>query len=343
MRVMSGEPKEEYRQETDELYPGERSYGGEQLMNHPIVVPYDGSEFSKRAFPLALELARRANAPLHLVRVHLISVPALEPQIEPPYTPDFFSALVAYEHEDLEKTTHELQAKGVTVVSELLTAGLVTPLLRDYIKQHEARCVVMTTHGRGGFDRVWLGSVASGLLRVSVAPVILIPIKDEVEPEITAAAVRHIIIALDGSTRAEQIIPSALDVAKLFQARITLLEIVPAVRVTEGFHPLASVTGSTERTEAERAAADTYLNVVADNLRKQGHEVQIEVREDWQNTAHAILTVAEELNADLVAVATHGRGGWSRMVIGSVADKVIRSARARVLVRHALEAELPNP
>jgi nucleotide-binding universal stress UspA family protein len=306
-------------------------------MNNPIVVPYDGSEFSKRAFPLAVELARRANAPLHIVRVHLFSIPALEPQIEPPYTPDFLSELLAYEREDLEKVRQELQGRGVVAVSALLTAGLVVPLLRDYIAQHTARCVVMTTHGRGGFNAMWLGSVASGLVRSSPKPVILIPIKDAAEPEITVSSVRHVLVALDGSSRAEQIIPSAVDIAHLFQARVTLLQIVPAVRVTEGFHPLAAVTGSTERTKAEHAAADVYLLAVADRLRTDGLEVQVETRKDWQNTAHAILAVAEELNADLVAVSTHGRGAWSRMVIGSVADKVIRSARVRVLAWHAPE------
>jgi nucleotide-binding universal stress UspA family protein len=144
---------------------------------------------------------------------------------------------------------------------------------------------------------------------------------------------RHILVPLDGSRLAEQVIPHAKSFAQLDpKVQITLLRAVPAeLSPAVEFSGMYSY-GMTEADDMQRAvsAAQDYLNALAMVIRSEGFHMKTHVSQ--LEAAEAILAFVEEHQVDLIAIATHGRSGLSRWIFGSVTQKVIQAASVPVLV-----------
>jgi nucleotide-binding universal stress UspA family protein len=183
----------------------------------------------------------------------------------------------------------------------------------------KADLVVMTTHARGPVARFFLGSMADELVRRSAVPVLLVPPGPEPTRLIPQPAPEHVVVPLDGSALAEEALGPAADLARLLKADCSLLRVVepsPTQRVPEG------------RQEADAWA---YLGRVAGRLHEQGLTVRVRVV-SARHPAEAILEEARGLKNAVIALATHGRGGVRRMLLGSIADKVVRAACCPVFV-----------
>ena len=142
---------------------------------------------------------------------------------------------------------------------------------------------------------------------------------------------RHILVPLDGSRLAEQVLPHVHALAANEGTdRITLLRAVPPVYTTG-----VDVVGTVAVSLADAAAnleeeARDYLAGVASEFRAEGYAVKTEV--SALPPAEAILDYADSEHADMIAIATHGRGGLGRWVFGSVTQKVVQAAPVPVLV-----------
>jgi nucleotide-binding universal stress UspA family protein len=306
-----------------------------------ILLPLDGSLFSEHALPLALETARRANAVLHIVHVY-------EPdevwRDYEDYTPFRFEGEPEYDkvYEDKERglvqrylawAARLATDRGVRVETALLDMmdGDVAGAIQRYAAQARADLIAMATHGRGGLARAWLGSVADAVVREGGLPVLLVRPSGDTRPDPYAAPTfAHVLVPLDESAEAEEVLGPATALGRLWDARYTLVTVVPL--------PLAMGTVSPapvldERGEIARVggAAQVYLESVADRLRLDGLQVDTRLILD-AHAADAITFEASQLEADLIALATHGRSGLTRLVMGSVAAEVVRTARTPVLV-----------
>ncbi len=197
--------------------------------------------------------------------------------------------------------------------------------------------VVMTTHGRGPLTRVWLGSVADGLVRQMAAPLLLVRPSDGPADLGAEARLRHLLVPLDGSPHAEAILQPALALGQVMRADYTLLRVVEPVPVLGydvfGYAPACTDFALMER--LSRQAVD-YPGGVASRLRGQGVDVRPLVLVN-PSAAGAILSETESLRHDSIALETHGHGGAARLLLGSVADKVIRGATTPVLVHRSPE------
>jgi nucleotide-binding universal stress UspA family protein len=303
-------------------------------MYRTILVPLDGSPFAEHALPLALSLARRATAVLHLVRVHIPIVP-LYSGSELLVDASLDARIRDQEHGYLEAIIERI--KGTTPVRALATIqdGPIADALVKQAVLGEADLMVMTTHGRGPFSRFWLGSVADRLVRLAPMPVLLVRPHDGAADLTQEVLPRHILIPLDGSALAEQILEPAIELGRLIQAEYMLLGVVEASQV-----PDYAIAGNLVEDNGggviwpQQAKLQTYLDEVAERLRRRSLPVQTRVILH-QPAAAAILDAAH-LHADgVIALATHGRSGLDRMLLGSVADKVIRGATTPVLVQRA--------
>jgi len=209
-----------------------------------------------------------------------------------------------------------------------LRSGPPAETLRQAIEELAPELVVMSTHGSGSLSPFWLGSVADYLLRVVETPLFL------VRPAFQAATapcppVRRIVVATDLSPCAKQILGVVRQLACLEQAHVTLLHVVEPA-------PLAPpVPGVTWRMganlETDIGHAQVELDRLASELRQHGIRCAARV-ETATDIPSAILRYLREA-ADLVALTTHGVSGPREMLIGSVADKVIRGASKPVLVQ----------
>lgn len=219
----------------------------------------------------------------------------------------------------------------VVVVRLIVLVGRVVDTLATYIATTRPDLVVMTTHGRHGLARFWLGSIADGLVRHINVPLLLVrPSPDHTEAVPKELFIR-IIVPLDGSALAEAILPSVLALGDLMPARYTLVSVVePFISLDEELSRRVP-SPAHQQTRHLAGLANTYLESVAERLRAEGRLVQTAVRLG-PHPATAILDEAGRQEADLIAMATHGRSGLRRFQLGSVTDKVLRSASAPVLM-----------
>lgn len=303
-------------------------------MYRTIIVPLDGSEIGERAAETAAGLAERGGVPLELVRVHRMYPPAL---------PDHDAWDTAMRHEEeryLSGLADRLErAAGITVRTALLE-GLVVEAICGHTQSLPQPLVVMTSHGRTGVSRAWLGSVADGVMRHAPAAVLMLRASDE-EPTLGAAvSFKRIIVPLDGSEIAEQALPHALSVAEMTGAQLLLLRVVVPLHAPPPLPFAAPYVAPTDLNAPTVGMmvehAESYLARLTRKLESEHSslEVRSEVRVD-ESSARAIVEVARENQCDLAVLSTHGRG-MSRLFLGSVADKVIRGGPPAVLISRAV-------
>lgn len=305
-------------------------------MPNSVLVPVDGSNFAEHALPYALGIARRTGATLHLALAHVPS------EVLSPHYP----LVDALEVRDAELREHDaayiealverLKPSGVDLKPALLR-GRVASALADYVDAAAIGLVVMTTHGRGGLQRAWLGSTADSLIRHSMIPILLArPAEDtrEIGPE-SDHEFHSVLVALDGSDTAETALRDAFEIGITETASLTLVHVIqPPVAAASPYLP-HTIQLTHDEMEAREAHMRTYLERVAAGAWLEGRVTEVRVPVDY-HPAPAILELAEEEGADLIVLGTHGRGGLRRLVLGSVADKVIRGTHRPVLVHRGV-------
>jgi len=310
-------------------------------MYRSLMVPLDGSAFGEYALPLALGIAQRAGARLELIHICMPPLPSVfadglvnPTPVEPP-----LDLAGEQAHAHLDQLADRLSQHWQVPISTVVRYGPVADTLFNYAMESATDLVVMTTHGYGPLSRFWLGSVADKLMRRLPVPILLArPAEAPIDllADIHAPALQHILIPLDGSALAEEILRPAVALGTLMGTRYTLLQALDPL-VAEHIKPPYSVGLDRSMLAEIRERALAYLEQIADRLRAQSLQVQTKLVVAQPHIA--ILDYADDHAVDLIALATHGHGGVARMVLGSVADKVVRGADVPILLqRPAAEA-----
>ena len=283
-----------------------------------IIVPLDGSTFAEDALAAALSLVGDSGT------LDLVSVNAPAPPLAVAEFDDLAREWANRYLEVIEKLP-----PGVDAESHVLV-GRPDDELRAFIEGSEADLVVMASHGRGPVTRAWLGSVADSLVRESKLPLLLVHPQHADEPSYQAAIpMRRVLVPLDGSEMSEWAVDSAIGTFGP-EAEITLIRVVQSP-----FHSASSYLPDTirENKGADRAAAQAKAELDDAWGKYDGTAASIEVEViQSDHVGKAILKYSEKHDFDAIAIATHARGGVQRLALGSVADKVIRSAKRPVLI-----------
>lgn len=309
-----------------------------------LLVPLDGSVFAEHALPLALSIARRAGASLTLLHVH---APLAMVYADGATAFDETLDLQLKEQKQayLESTARRLRdSSSLTVHSELLE-GVTADAIRATVTSMSIDLVVMTTHGRGPLGRFWLGSVADELVRHLPVPLLLLRPGEDAPDYRQEPVLKRVLLPLDGSALAEQMIEPAVALGSLMEAQYTLLRVIKPVLPPAYKLQGASLTELADSVlkqietiqDSLHREAQEYLERVAAPLRDRSLQVQTRIAVE-QQPGIAILHEARSSAIDLIALETHGRRGLSRLVLGSVADKVIRGASGPVLVHRPVYA-----
>jgi nucleotide-binding universal stress UspA family protein len=294
------------------------------LMYQRIIVPLDGSALAERALPLAEGLARLTGAPLHLVRV-------IDPtERGAPRDPDLRAYQIWLEDEriaarnDLERVETASLARQQRVTVEYRFGPAAREILAT-VRPDDL--IVMATHGRGGPARWYLGSVAEEVARQTTVPVLLVRAG---HAEAGPAAIRRLVVPLDGSPLAEEAVPTALALAQRLHAPVHLLTVIDTATALP--LTLAAATVSAERfaeTVAQLfAEAEALLAAPRDRLEAEGVATSTAVLHG--SPGPAIVEVVQP--GDLIVMTSHGRGGIQRWLLGSVAETLIRQAPVPVLL-----------
>lgn len=290
-----------------------------------ILVPLDGSELAARAVPLASRIARAAGAQLLLVRATVDFDDSMVSRAElwkATHARERIDQIVAAD--ELAGIAKQIRESGLTV-STFVRPGPAADIILEAANAHRAGLIVMSTHGRGGLGRWLYGSVADQVLRHTTVPVLLVPAAREAAwPEDRPV---RVLLALDGSPLALKALGPTTEIAGALGAEATLLRVVDEAPLRTRVHAPRVAEADLR---AEVADAQAYLEAAAEGLGTETRVVTIHVA--IGDPASGIAATARRLNVDLIAIATHGRGGLARLVMGSVATETLRQATVPVLL-----------
>ena len=294
-----------------------------------ILVPVDGSAFSEHALRWAVELAHRADAAIDLAFVNVLPPSVVLGDVG--LAGQWERNAISHAHEYLDGLASRIHEHDDVSLEKLVVRD--TSAARALVRLARARDIgltVMATHGRSGAARVWLGSVAEAFVRESPAPVLLLHPHGEHETTLRADRLfSRVLVALDGSRNGDAALAEAALIAGLGGGRIDLLHVVDSLSLAAGAHQVETL--HLQSLEQERRQGFAYLEQRARQLRATGFEADTAVVIDAM-PARAVIDHAKRVDADLVVVGTRGRKGFSRALMGSVAEAVVRGATQPVLV-----------
>jgi nucleotide-binding universal stress UspA family protein len=285
-----------------------------------ILVPLDGSQTAEAVLPHVRRLLRRADSDVIFLR-------AANPPPGDSFMPTYEETLAAAREYVLgvaERFAREgARAKGVALM------GPAAGIILDTAAAEKATLIALATHGRTGLARGLFGSVAEQVLRKSPLPVMAVRPFWSYEVQATARPedrpIRTLLVPVDGSETSLAVLPAAVEFARLFdKARIVLLHVMTA---HDGWR---APGGPAAERFNDRDLADARLREIAAEIRAK--ELDVLTLVDSGEPSVVILDTARFHGADLIAMATHGRSGVSRVIVGSVTEKVLRGARAPLLV-----------
>jgi nucleotide-binding universal stress UspA family protein len=304
-----------------------------------ILIPLDGSPRAEAILPQVARLLKRKDSEILLLRAIPLPLAAKGPR-EP--------ALLDRERGEAQKYVHDLAKRfmdeGANVrgkVAEGPPAAAIQKAARD----ENATMIAMTTHGRTGLARWMLGSVAEKVVRATDLPVLLVrsfrPSSQGGFEPVTSVELRFrkILVPTDGSDAALAIAPAATLFALLFGSEIIVLHvesIVPQGAALPGMEagaPLATLT-------PPPADEDPAIGKMAERLTQAG--LRVTRRTSLGDPASEIIDRSIASGVDLIAMATHGRSGLARWMLGSVTERVLRHAGVPLLIVRAAAKARPR-
>lgn len=304
-----------------------------------VLVPLDGSAVAPIALPYAVVIARALDASVQLLAV-------IEPK------PRGLTQRSAHDADRLElldqrsleaalaDAASRLADEGVTAGTRLFRGDPATAIL-EAAREEPVRMVIMGTHGRGGADRWGVGSVADQVMRRNSKPTLLVRLpytSASQQAPTRPVALRRLVVPLDGSPLAEAALPLATELAAATGAQLVLVRVEPWLTV--GSAPYGTVPEFTKMEDDAAAAATDYLAGVRDRLPA---DLAVQTAVLRGRAATSLVDFALYEQADLTVMTTQGRGGLRRLVLGSVADHVVRAGVPAVLVRPQADAAEASP
>lgn len=279
-----------------------------------ILVPTDFSEQAGFALDLALGIARKSDAEILLLNV--LDIPggaAFTPGSSgfdvlgsPGYTGQMDNIYVVQLHdktkERLERIVSEERFKGVNIRFKI-QIGNPYHSISEEIAENDVNLVVMGTTGSSGIEEFLIGSNTEKVVRLAKCPVLTV--KERIDPE----KIRNIVFASDFVERQPNVSAELKKLQVLFNARLHLVKI----NTPNNFQTTRQIRKDIEDYAARHRLENYTINIYCDKLEEEG-----------------IIYFADDIDADLIALATHGRSGIMHLLSGSIAEDVVNHSKRAV-------------
>lgn len=295
-------------------------------MYKKILVPLDGSATAQAVLPYVEAFAAGFKSAVELLSV--IDIGAMITHLAPEKMRQL-DGIVATEEVKAAKYLEGVAKKFAHTETECRTVrGTAAEAILETADHERDTLVAMATHGRSGAERWLLGSVAEKVLRGTTHPLFLV--RAAAAKTSPRRIIDAIVVPLDGSPLAEQILPTVSQWARALGVEVILIRAfeLPGAALVDGGPFL--VDNEELREEARKEAA-TYLKAKEDLLVAEGVRT-VSIRTIEGPAADGIISFAQTAPGALIAMTTHGRSGVQRWLLGSVTEKVVRHAADPVLL-----------
>jgi nucleotide-binding universal stress UspA family protein len=281
-------------------------------MQQPVLVAVDGSDKDARAIAVGTAIANLAESDLHFVRVTESAPKHLAGTVAAPGLQDAVETGARQAESELADVVAAVPPRGAHVVTSAVLRGrdVADELIRHAVER-KALMLVLATRAPGMAARALIGSVADRVVRESPRPVVIAPPGTAFMggKQVTVA---RVLVPLDGSTLALRSLEFLIDLPHAPELEYVLIEVVAA--------------------KHDEPASLARLQASANWLRSRGAKSVEVLVVEAADAGAAILSAVREVLPDAIAMSTRGSGGLGRMVLGSVADTVVRGSELSVLL-----------
>jgi len=295
-----------------------------------MLIPLDGSKTAENVLPYARFIAGALKLPIELLAVVDIVELAIHISAGRPRDLDTMIADSVRRSEQYLREVARTFSNGTKCTVE---KGKAEQVIIETAAADKGTLVTMATHGRSGMNRWLLGSVTEKVLRGGTNAMLLVRATEEEKTD-GGAALKSIVVPLDGSELAEGVLPAVAELAKTLKLAVVLFRAYNIPYSTyaggEGYYAV----NYNDLLTAMRDEAVDYLEKKAEAVKKMGiAEVSCVAKEGF--AADEIISLARQSPANLFAMCTHGRSGVKRWMLGSVTETVIRHSGGPILVLSA--------
>jgi nucleotide-binding universal stress UspA family protein len=307
----------------------------EAVVIHHVLVPLDGSELAECVLPHVMAIAPVTTARVTLV--HVLERSQARNGSATPIDPLSWHTQKQESQSYLDRIAGRLQE---IQVEQAILEGNPAEAIIDFARGNAVDLIVLSTHGRTGLSEWNVSSVVQKILLRSYRSILLVRAYAS-SPE--KVQYNRLFLAIDGSTRAEFILPFAISLAQFHQSNVTLGTIIQKPQTLQRF-PLSEEDAAwiNEFTERNHNEASRYLGQLTTQLSLKGLSAQASISVS-ENALGGVYDMVEESNADLVMIAAHGYSGDRRWPYGSIAASLISYGRTPLMIMQDLsEDEIPQ-
>lgn len=298
-----------------------------------IVVPLDGSCLAECSLPHAVTFAKALGARLVLVRVIQHENVATNSY---PADPVAWESIRAESNAYLDDVASRLGSLGVNPETVTFEGEPVEQII-DFVRGDGATLLVMTSHGTSGISHYMLGSVAhKSILQAHVSFLLVRTFSDQCDP-LEPFNYNRVVVPLDGSTRAECVLPLVAMLARHSESDVTLVSVVESLARgfwMSGDDPRQTILGELER--ERHSKIECYIERVCSRLKNEGLQVQGRV-ESRESLIVSIWEMTRKGQADLVVMAAHGRTCDNHWPLGALPLNALVYGETPLLVLQDLE------
>jgi nucleotide-binding universal stress UspA family protein len=297
-----------------------------------IIVPLDGSDLAEKALPYAEKLAGLLGS-----EVTLIHVSETEEDTYDHMHQAYLEALAETTSQGAERYQKKASKKKIRVSSAHLV-GHTAEQIVEYSDKEKSSLIIMTTHGQSSIRRWLIGSVADKVVKATTRPVMIIRAKDNHTKSPEVCTLKKVLVPLDGSKNSEKVIEHIREIASKLTIEVTLLHVVapayffysiPGEVINQPYTP-EQMLETVKRSEA-------YLDTIGSELRDVG--IKTYLRVEVGSPAEEINRIADDIEADVVVMSTHGHTGIAHWMLGSTADEVLNTGNTALMLVRAQDIE----
>lgn len=287
-----------------------------------ILYPTDFSACSAHALDHALFLAGQYDAELHMLNA--VTLNADDPANADLHFPDggeLLQRLTEISREQMANLVSDEHREVLHIVEAHVRGFAPAPLILEYADEHEVDLIVMGTHGRRGPARLFLGSVATEVVRHSQCPVLTLR---ETDSPRQVEAIERILVPLDFSEHSLAALAHGKDLAARYQATLQLLHVVEIQTYPTLYGPVATVFDINDVKGVSLEAMDRAMETLGEPA------VEYDKYVLGGRAGNEIAAFAKDHDSDLVVISTHGLSGLERLLTGSTTEQVVRAVECPV-------------